>query len=119
VERSIDLMMEGAAQRFARQGLDIREMGLDFAKLRADVRDQALLEVRGALILEAIADAEKIEVTADDVQNELARMAAEAHVPLAEFQAQVREDVHARASVMGRVREEKALAFLTSEAKLS
>jgi hypothetical protein len=31
----------------------------------------------------------------------------------------VRQDVHARASVMGRVREEKALAFLTSEAKLS
>ncbi|HET9598576.1 MAG TPA: trigger factor [Anaeromyxobacteraceae bacterium] len=119
VERSIDLMMEGAAQRFARQGLDIREMGLDFAKLRADVRDQALLEVRGALILEAIADAEKIEVSADDVQNELARMAAEARVPLAEFQAQVRQDPHARGSVLNRVREEKALAFLTSEAKLT
>jgi trigger factor len=119
VERAIDLMMEGAAQRFARQGLDIREMGLDFAKLRADVRDQALLEVRGALLLEAIADAEKIEVSADDVQNELARMAGEAHMPLAELQARVREDPHARGSILNRIREEKALAFLTSEAKLS
>jgi len=119
VERAIDLMMEGAAQRFARQGLDIREMGLDFAKLRADVREQALLEVRGALFLEAIADAEKIEVTPDDVQNELAKMAGEAHIPLAEFQARVREDPHARGSILNRIREEKALAFLTSEAKLT
>jgi trigger factor len=119
VERAIDLMMEGAARRFAAQGLDIREMGLDFAKLRADVRDQALLEVRGALMLEAIADAEKIEVTPDDLQNELAKMANEAHIPLAEFQQQVRSDPNMRGSVLSRVREEKALAFLTSEAKLS
>jgi trigger factor len=117
VERAIDIMIQGAAERFARQGLDIRQMGMDFAKLRAELRNQALLEVKGALILEAIADAEKIEVTTEDVQAEIARTASRMKVPLAQVQQELRS-AEARAALINKVREEKALAFLTSEANL-
>jgi trigger factor len=117
VERAIDVMIQGAADRFARQGLDIRQMGLDVARVRADLRNQALLEVKGALLLEAIADAEKIEVSEEDVQAEIAKTASELNVPLAKVQQQMRSG-EARAALRNKIREEKALAFLTSEANL-
>jgi trigger factor len=117
VERAIDVMIQGAAERFARQGLDIRQMGLDLPKLRADLREQALLQVRGALLLEAIADQEKIEVTEEDIQAELARTATELGLPLSKVQQQMRGG-ESRQALKNKVREDKALAFLTSEAKL-
>ncbi len=117
VERAIDAMIQGAADRFARQGLDFRQMGLDVSRLRADLREQALLQVKGALLLEAIADREKIEVTDEDVQAEIARTATEVNLPLARVQQELRGG-EARRALENRVREDKALAFLTSEANL-
>ncbi len=118
VERAIDGMIQGAADRFARQGVDIRQMGLDIPRLRADLRDQALLQVKSALLLEAIADQEKVEVTDEDVQAELARTATELKMPLAKVQQQMRGS-EARAALRNKIREDKALALLTSEAKLT
>jgi trigger factor len=117
VERAIDVMLQGAAARFARQGMDIRQMGLDFARLRGDLREQALLQVKGALILEAIADAEKIDPSDDEVQAEIARAAADAKVPLAQLQRQMGNE-EGKASIRARLREDRALALLTSEARL-
>jgi trigger factor len=118
VERAIDSMIQGAAERFARQGLDMQQMGLDVSRLRADLREQALLQVKGALLLEAIADQEKIEVTDDDLQAEIARTATELNLPLSRVQQELR-GADARRALANRIREDKALAFLTSEANLN
>ena len=118
VERAIDAMLQGAAERFARQGLDIRQMGLDASRLRADLREQALLQVKGALLLEAIADQEKLAATEEDIQAEIARTAAELELPLAKVQQQMRGG-DAKGALSTKIREDKALAFLTSEAKLN
>ena len=117
VERAIDAMIQGAADRFARQGLDFRQMGLDLPRIRADLREQALLQVKGALLLEAIADLEKIEVAEEDVQAEFARTATELNLPIARVQQELRGG-EARRALESRLREDKALAFLTSEANL-
>ncbi len=115
VERAIDAMLESTAARFARQGVDIRQLDLDVARLRGDLREQALLQVKGALLLEAIADAEKIEVADADVQAEVARMAGEMGVPLAKVQQQIRGG-EARAALKNKLREDKALALLSANA---
>jgi trigger factor len=118
IERAIDEMMEGAAQRFARSGIDIRTLGLDYGRLRADVREQALLQVRARLLLQAIADAEKLEVTDEDLQAEVAKIADGMGVPLAKVQQQMRGE-QARAALQFKVREEKALALMTSAATIT
>ena len=115
VERAIDAMIEGAANRFARSGIDIRRMELDFARMRGDLREQALAQVRGALLLEAIADHEKIEVSEEDLQTELTRIADEVGTTLAKVQQQMR-GAEARQAIRNRVREEKALALMASQA---
>ena len=117
IERAIDAMIEGAAERFARSGIDISQLQLDFARMRADLREQALLQVRGRLLLDAIADAEKIEVTEEDVQAEVARIAEEVGTPLAKIQQQMRGK-DAREALKNKVREDKALALLSSAATI-
>lgn len=117
VERAIDAMLQGALERFARQGLDVRKMGLDLPRLRAELREQALLQVKGALLLEAIADQEKIEVTDDDFQKEIARTAEDLGVPAAKLQRQM-GTAEGRHAMRVRLREDRALALMTSEARL-
>jgi trigger factor len=117
VERAIDQMIEGTTERFARQGVDLRKLEMDMARLRADLREQALLQVRGALLLEAIADAEKIEVTDEDVQAEVSRIADELGMPLAKVQQQTRSN-ETREALRNRIREDKALALLSSAATI-
>ncbi len=117
VERAIDAMIEGAAERFARSGIDIRQLQLDYARMRADLREQALFQVRGRLLLDAIADAEKIAVTEEDVQAEVARLADEVGTPLAKVQQQMRGK-EAREALKNKVREDKALALLSSAATI-
>jgi trigger factor len=117
VERAIDTMIEGAAERFARQGIDLRRLELDMSKMRADLREQALLQVRGALLLEAIADAEKIDVSEEDLQAEVARIADDLGMPLVKVQQQTRS-AEARDALKNRIREEKALSVLSSAATI-
>ena len=117
VERDIDGMLEGAAERFARQGIDIRQLGLDVARMRGDLREQALLQVRGRLLLESIADAEKIEVTDDDLQAEVTRIAGELGMALAQAQQQMR-GAQARDALKSKIREDKAMSILSSAATI-
>jgi trigger factor len=117
VERAIDGMLEGTMDRFARMGVDVRQLDLDVARLRADLREQALLQVRGALLLEAVAQAEQLEPTEEDLLAEVARVAEELGVPLQKAQQQMRgRDAHA--ALKNKVREDKALAVLTQAATI-
>ena len=118
VERAVDTMIQGAAERFARSGIDIRQLGLDYGRMRADLRDQALFQVRGRLLLDAIADAEKIEVTDEDLQAEIARLSDDMGVPLAKVQQQMRGG-DAREALHTKIREDKALALMTSAATIT
>jgi trigger factor len=117
IERAIDAMIEGAAERFARSGIDLRQLQLDYARMRADLREQALLQVRGRLLLEAIADAEKVDVTDEDLQAEASRLAEELGTPLAKVQQQMRGK-EAREALSNKIREDKALALMSSAATI-
>src|SRR5690606_3025685 len=119
VERGIDMMVSGAAERFARQGLDIRQMGLDFRKIREDLREKATQEVKAALLLEAIARQEGIEVTDEDLAAHYAEVAAELKMPEAKVRAHFEKDPGELESLRNRLREEKTVALLQREAKVS
>jgi len=118
VERTIDNMLESTVERFSRMGLDVAQLDLDVARLRGDLREQALLQVRGSLLLDAVATVEKVVVEADDLQAELSRLAEEAGVPVAKVQQQMRS-AEARAALHSRVREEKALSLLAEAASVT
>jgi trigger factor len=112
VERTIDAMVESTAQRLARQGIDLRQLDLDVARIRTDLREQALVTVRAALLLEAIALAEKIEVGEQDEQAEIQRRADEMGVPPSRIQPKG----EGLAALRQRIREDKVVALLAASA---
>jgi trigger factor len=112
VERTIDAMMQNTAQRLTRQGIDLRELNLDMASIRTDLREQALVSVRASLLLEAIAETEKIEVGDQDEQDEIQRRAAEMGVPPSRLQLKA----EGRAALRQRIREDKVVALLAASA---
>jgi trigger factor len=112
IERTIDAMMQSTAQRLARQGIDLRQLDLDVARIRTDLREQALLTVKAALLLEAIAEAEKIGVEAQDEQDEIQRRADEMGVPPSRIQPKG----DALEGLRQRIREDKVVALLAANA---
>lgn len=119
VDRHVDRMLESNLNRFMRQGIDPRQLQLDFDRLRESMRPAAEQEVRGTLILEAIAEKEKIEVKPEDLDARVKRFAEEMKAPEEKVRAQF-ASVEGGLSVLApQVREEKTLAFLESKAKIS
>ena len=117
IERGIDAMVEGGVERMAQQGIDVRQLGLDLGKLREELRGKAEEEVRGALLLEAVAKQEKIEPNEGEIDKRLEEMAKENEVPL-ERVRELFKRPERREGLVIRLREEKTIAFLESKAKV-
>jgi trigger factor len=118
VERGIDVMMSGAVERFARQGIDVRQLGLDFRRLREDLRERATDEVKSALLLEALAEAQKLEISDDELADHYRKVAEGSGVPEAKVRAHYEKDASERSGLKVRLQEEKALALLKSRANV-
>jgi trigger factor len=118
VERNVDAMLQGMFEGFQRRGLDPRQLGLNVERLRDDLRTRAVLEVKGYLLLEAIASKENMETTDEDLARHYQKLAGELEQPVEKvIQAFRRND--ALESLRGRLRQEKALAYLLSKANLT
>ena len=76
VESEVDSALKEYARFMARQGLDLKEAKLDWNKLREEARPSAVRRVKEYLLLDAIGDAEKIEVTDTELDADIKRRAA-------------------------------------------
>lgn len=112
VEHQIDLRLERGLRALAAQGMraeDLRKM--DWSRLRAGQHDQAVREVKAALVLDKIADLENIEVTDEEVDKEVNALAAQSRQSVEEVRARLTQD-GAINRIRDRIRNEKALEFL-------
>jgi len=79
VEDQIDEMMQEFDQQLRYQGLDLQKyfeyLNKDPKEFRDEMRADAYKKVKTRLIVEAVADAEKLEATDEDVEAELKAMA--------------------------------------------
>jgi trigger factor len=118
VERAVDSMLRGALRSITQQGIDPRYLQLDFDKLREEMQPRAELEVKGTLLLEAIADKHELRVSDEDVEKKLEQLAEESNVPLSQVRKQLRES-DAKEALAMKLREEKTIEFLKARAKYS
>ena len=112
VEHQIDLRLERGLRALAAQGMrqeDMRRM--DFPRLRDAQRDQARREVKASLILEKIADKEKIEVSDDEIDREVEALARQSQQPADAIRARLTKD-GALDRIRHRIRSEKTLDYL-------
>lgn len=112
VDRQIDLRLERGLRALAAQGMkseDLKKM--DINRLRAGQRDQAVQEVKASLLLNQIAEEEKIEVTDQEIDREVEAVAKQTKQPPETIRTRLtQEGVLDR--IRSRIRNEKTLDFL-------
>jgi len=81
VMRQIAHQVDHARQRLRSQGVDPDRLPWDYAKLIQELRPQAERAVRRALLLEAVAERERIEPAEADVDAEVEKIAAASRRP--------------------------------------
>jgi len=112
VEQQIDIRLERGLRALAAQGLTAEQMKkMDLQRLRAGQREQAIHDVKAALLLERVAEEENIQVSNEELDRELESLARQSK--------QTSEAVRARLTRDGgldrirtRIRNEKTLDFL-------
>ncbi len=112
VEHQIDVRLERGLRALASQGMRPEDMKkMDFARLRAGQREAALKEVKASLLLDKIADLEKIEVGEEEVAREIEALAAQTKQTAEAIRARLTRD-GALDRIRDRIRNEKTLDFL-------
>jgi trigger factor len=116
VERQVEAQLEQQLREIAGAGVDPRKLNLDWAKLKESRRDKATLEVRGSLLLVKIAEREAIEVTQEEVDREVQRIARQQREPVAATRKRLEEKGMIGRIVSG-IRTDKTLSFLFEHAR--
>ena len=112
VENQIDIRLERGLRALAAQRLRPEDMKkMDLPRLRAGQREQAVRDVKAAVLLQKIAEEEKIGASDEEVDREVEALAHQSK--------QTAEDVRARLThdgaldrIRSRIRDEKTLEFL-------
>ena len=115
VENQVDVRLERGLRALAAQGMrqeDIKKM--DFNRLRAGQRDQAVQEVKASVLLDKIADEEKIEVSDEEIDKEVAALARQSKQSEASIRERLNHD-GALERIRARIRSEKTLDFLYNQ----
>ncbi len=119
VETEINRMIQEYDQSLQMQGMNLdlyyQFSGQDEAALRAQMKDDAASRVRVALVLEAIAEAEKIEVTEEDINAELEKMSEQFKMDA----EQIKSILGGTAVLEHDVKIRKTVEFLVENAKVT
>jgi len=93
VQQQIDARLERGLRALAQQGMTPEAMRqLDFGRLRAAQRDQAVSEVKASLLLDKIAERENITVSDEDLERELLMLSIQQREPLEALRKRLTED---------------------------
>jgi len=112
VDRQIDLRLERGLRALAAQGMKMEDLKkMDLPRLRAGQRDQAVQDVKSSLLLERVADLEKIEAGEDEVDHEIAALAQQTKQTPEAVRARLTQD-GGLDRIRNRIRSEKTLDFL-------
>jgi trigger factor len=112
VDRQIDLRLERGLRALAAQGMKMEDLKkMDLPRLRAGQREQAVHDVKSSLLLERIADLEKIAVSDEDMNREVEALARQSKQTSEAVRVRLTED-GGLDRIRIRIRSEKTLEFL-------
>ena len=119
IDSEMDRMMSDFEQRLTQQGMNLelyfQFSGQDEAALREQMKGDAQTRVRVSLTLEAIAAAENMEVTAQDIDKELEKMAGQFNMDI----EQIKTALGGTEMLENDIRMQNTVEFLLENAKIT
>lgn len=116
VERQIRNRVEQTLRAMASEGVDPRQLKLDWEKVRESQREKAVREVKASMLLSKITEREAIGVTREEVDREVERLARQQREPVAALQMKFEKDGTLN-RIASHIQSEKTLTFLFEHAR--
>ncbi len=116
VDRQIQNRVEQSLRAMSAEGVDPRQLKLDWKKVKESQRDKAVREVKASMLLSRIADREAIGATRDEVDKEVDRIARQNREPVAAVQMRFEKD-GTLGRIASHIQTEKTLSFLFEHAR--
>jgi trigger factor len=112
IEQQIDIRLERGLRALAAQGLTAEQMKkMDLNRLRVGQREQAIQDVKAALLLEKVAESENVQVSEEEMNAEVDSLAKQTKQTTEAVRARLTRD-GGLDRIRTRIRNEKTLEFL-------
>lgn len=118
IQRQLQYMLENAKNRLSQQRLTMEMVGFDDETFKTQYRDAARDQIRGDLLLDAVARQEEITVEEQDIETEIGKLAAAVGQPV-DVVKKYYSSPQGKESLSARVREEKVISFLKGKASVT
>jgi len=119
ISAQVNQMAEDFAQRMQQQGLSLEQYfqftGMDGKKFMESLKPQAVKRIQSRLVLEAVAKAENIEVTEEEVEKELTEMATMYQMEADKLKELIGEKE--KEQIKADIAVQKAVDFVVAQAK--
>lgn len=116
VGRQLEMMLSNMKNRLAQQRLSFEMMGMDDAKFREQYRGVAENQVKGSLLLDAVAKREGLKVAEADIEAKLREVAGESGQEYERVKEYYDNNHNAKENLAAHLNEEKVLDFLLAKA---
>ena len=118
VEHQTSYRLESVVRDMIGRGVDPRNQNVNWEGAREELKTQAEADVRGSLLLETIADEEKIDVSKEEIEAEIEAIARSSQQPVEQVRSVLTKEGGER-SIASRLRNRKALDLLVANARVT
>jgi trigger factor len=118
VEHQTSFRLESVVRNMMGRGIDPRTQEINWEGAREELKDQAQADVRSQMLLERIAEEERIDVSKEEIEAEIEAIASSSQQPVEQVRSVLTKEGGER-SIANRLRNRKALDFLVAQARIT
>ncbi len=119
IDRQLSSMLENTKQRLQSQRMTLEMMGMDEQSYKVQFRPVAASQVKGALLLHELATKVGIEISSDDVEAQLHKIADESGQDYERISKYYLQSPDAKQGLEEQIREEKVVELIASKAVIT
>ena len=120
IEAQARNLLNNFAQDMQQRGVDLNKVDKQFVQMAYDqMRPQAERDVRGAILLEKIAELENVEVSEEDISKEIEMMSNYYGVPAEQIRQSIQAQQGGEANIANNLRTRKAVEALVQHANVT
>ncbi|MEC7641548.1 MAG: trigger factor [Nitrospinota bacterium] len=114
VNQEIQFLIEGMKFQIEQSGMKLEDSGFDENRAQKEMRNRAEKNVKGYMLLDAIADQEKIHVSESDMDQEYALLAQQTKQKLEDVKKRLQANPESFNQTKSKLRGQKTLNFIFS-----